>query len=228
MLVTEHTRPSQTVEDYLQLIYTMRRENQKVIAARMKERLGVSAPTAFATLRRMERDGLVDLHRGREIELTRQGTEAAESIIRRHMLAERLLVDILKLDWADAHDEAHRIEHAISPLVEAQLLEVLARPATCPHGNPIPGLHGPLPETRPLSGVVTGESVVINNISEHAEEDNGLMRYLQRSGLVPDTELLVEEVALPNATLTVCLNGSERRVTVGMAAAQVIQVRTPS
>jgi DtxR family Mn-dependent transcriptional regulator len=206
----------------------MRREGETVIPARLKERVHVTAPTALATLRRMERDGLVALKRGQEIELTGQGRLAAESILRRHMLAERLLVDVLKLEWADAHDEAHRMEHAISPRVEAQLLDMLGHPSTCPHGNPIPGMQkGPLPETKPLSEAREGEKLVINNISEHAEEDYDLMRYLQRSGLVPHTLLLVEEVAIPNATITVTLNEAGR-VAVGMPAAQVIQVRTPA
>jgi DtxR family Mn-dependent transcriptional regulator len=110
----EKTRPTPTVEDYLQLIYIMQREGGEVIAARLKERKGVSAPTAWATLKRMERDGLVTLGRGHQIELSAEGRELAESIIRRHMLAERLLTDILKLAWADVHDEAHRMEHATS------------------------------------------------------------------------------------------------------------------
>jgi DtxR family Mn-dependent transcriptional regulator len=226
ILQPEH-KPSQTVEDYLQLIYTMHREAESVIPARLKDRMGVSAPTALATLRRMERDGLVNLSRGQQIRLTEDGTLAAESIIRRHMLAERLLVDVLKLEWADAHDEAHRMEHAISPRVEQQLMEMLNHPTTCPHGNPIPGLHGPLPETKPLSDVEEGEKWVINNISEHAEEDYDLMRYLQRSGLVPHTILQIDEVARANGTITVRLNG-DKTVAVGLPAAQVIQVRTPA
>ena len=218
-------RTSQTVEDYLQLIYTMHREGDPVIAARLKERIGVSAPTAWATLRRMNRDGLVALERGRQVELTDAGREQAESIIRRHMLAERLLTDILALEWADSHEEAHLMEHAISPLVEQALLKVLNRPTTCPHGNPIPGMQsGPLPETKPLRQAEEGERLVINNISEHAEEDYELMRYLQRSGLVPGANLKIEEVALSNATITVSLDG-ERTVAVGLAAAAVIQVR---
>ena len=109
MMESHGGRPTETIEDYLQLIYTMQREGAPIIAARIKERKGVSAPTAWATLKRMERDGLVNLGRGHRIELSPQGQELAESIIRRHMLAERLLTDILKLDWADVHDEAHKM-----------------------------------------------------------------------------------------------------------------------
>jgi Fe2+ transport system protein FeoA len=86
---------------------------------------------------------------------------------------------------------------------------------------------GPLPVTKPLATAAEGERVVINNISEHAEEDQDLMRYLQRSGLVPETELIVEEVARSNATITVSLNGAQTHVAVGLPAAQVIQVRQP-
>src|SRR5215217_1339828 len=125
MMMESHGRPTETIEDYLQLIYTMQREGAPIIAARIKERKGVSAPTAWATLKRMERDGLVSIATGHRVQLTPKGRELAESIIRRHMLAERLLTDILKLDWADVHDEAHRMEHAISPLIERQILHLL-------------------------------------------------------------------------------------------------------
>jgi len=220
-------RPSETVEDYLQLIYTMRREGTPVIAARVKERKGVSAPTAWAMLKRMERDGLVQLGKDHVIELSPEGQEMAESIIRRHMLAERLLTDILKLDWADVHDEAHRVEHAISPLIERQILAILDNPETCPHGNPIPGLaREARPDVRPLRRVPEGSTVVINNIAEHAEDDASLMHFLQRNHLLPGVRLLVEEVALANATITVSLldHGGEK-VAVGLPTAELILVR---
>jgi DtxR family transcriptional regulator, iron-dependent repressor len=217
-------RPTQTVEDYLQLIYTISRDRGHAMAARLKDRLGVTAPTVWATLRRMERDGLIRREKPHEIELTDAGRAAAESIIRRHMLAERLLTDILKLSWADAHDEAHRMEHAISPLVEQQLLNLLGDPTTCPHGNPIPGVGAPRRrETRHLPEVGQGETVVINNISEDAEEDKELMRFLERNSLVPGANLVVEEVMRPNETITVTVGGGDR-VTVGLTAARVIQV----
>jgi DtxR family transcriptional regulator, iron-dependent repressor len=222
----EVTRPTETVEDYLQLIYTMHREGTPVIAARVKERKGVSAPTAWATLKRMERDGLVELGNDHHIALSQSGLEKAESIIRRHMLAERLLTDILKLDWADVHDEAHKMEHAISPLIERQILKLLGTPETCPHGNPIPGLHSGRPsEAVPLRQVEEGSNVVVNNIAEHAEDDADLMHYLQRSSLVPGTRLHVDEIARSNATITVTLLDEDRKVVVGMATADLVLVR---
>ena len=227
MNTSDKARPTATVEDYLQLIYTMEREGAPVIAARIKERKAVSAPTTWATLKRMERDGLVNLANDHHIELSSEGKELAESIIRRHMLAERLLTDILKLDWADVHDEAHKMEHAISPLIERQILHLLDNPQTCPHGNPIPGLSeqaGPL--TRPLRRVPEGETVVINNIAEHAEDDVDLMHYLQRSELVPGAELHVDEVMLSNGTISVSLLNSGKQVAVGMPTADLILVRS--
>jgi DtxR family Mn-dependent transcriptional regulator len=223
-VTTDTHRPSQTIEDYLQVILTMDRENEPVILARIKERLGVSAPTALAALRRMERDGLLKVQR-HHVELTESGVEAAQSIIRRHMLAERLLIDVLKIDWADAHEEAHRMEHAISPIIERHLLALLGQPTTCPHGNPIPGMDSIKRQTRPLVEVGQGEHVVIANISEHAEEDHDLMRYLYREGLVPDVQLAVAEIVGSNGTMIVAIGKDERMVTLGIPAARVIQVQ---
>jgi DtxR family Mn-dependent transcriptional regulator len=223
-------RPTSTVEDYLQLIYTMQREGDDVIAARLKERKGVSAPTAWATLKRMERDGLITLSATHRIDLTQAGLEQAQSIIRRHMLAERLLVDILKLEWAEVHDEAHRIEHAISPIIERQIRLLLDNPTTCPHGNPIPGMdYQPPPDVYALRDVKAGARVQINNIAEHAEDDGDLMHYLQRSGLVPGARLHIDEVEVSNATITVSLvDREDRKVTVGLPTAELVLVRSGS
>jgi DtxR family Mn-dependent transcriptional regulator len=176
----------------------------------------------------MERDGLLVLGPGHRIELSPLGLEQAQSIIRRHMLAERLLTDILKLDWADVHDEAHRIEHAISPLIERQIRLLLNDPTTCPHGNPIPGTDHVQPENvKPLRQVKQGARVRINNIAEHAEDDADLMHYLQRSGLVPGARLHVDEVALSNATITVSLLEDEnRKVAVGLPTSELVLVQS--
>jgi DtxR family Mn-dependent transcriptional regulator len=226
-MTTHQTRPTQTVEDYLELIYVMQREGEDVIAARLKERKGVSAPTAWATLKRMERDGLINLSEAHHIELSARGREQAESIIRRHMLAERLLTDILHIEWADVHDEAHHMEHAISPLIERQLMTLLDDPTTCPHGNPIPGLsqaRAPRLATS-LRNAHEGDRVVINNIAEHAEDDVDLMHYLQRSGLTPGARLLITEVTPANGTISVSMvDRGDQQVVVGLPTAELIQV----
>ena len=220
-------KPSATIEDYLQAVYNMIREGRTVIAARLTEKMGVAAPTVWATVQRMQRDGLVNLSAKKEITLSETGLEAAESIMRRHRLAECLLVDILGLEWHEAHEEAHRIEHTISPRVEGRILAVLDHPTTCPHGNPIPGYaQEPPPPTVALHTLSEGDEATIENITEDAEQDRDLLRYLQKNGMVPGAHLKVEEVASFNATMTVDVDGA--RVILGDRVTAVIRVRPPS
>ena len=214
-------RPTATVEDYLQEIYDQLERGKTVIAARIAERIGVSPPTAWATLQRMQRDDLVEMHDRRDIHLTGRGKEAAESIKRRHLLTERLLVDILGLDWADAHEEAHRIEHAVSPRVEERIMAILGYPTTCPHGNPFPGYSGP--PTVPLSELSEGSEREVDGVREDAEDDPDLMRFYQQNGLVPGTRIEVVEIASYNSTITVEIGG--RRVVLGLPAAERLRVR---
>ena len=220
---TELDRPTPTVEDYLQEIYDQRRDGKTVIAARLAERSGVSPPTAWATLQRMQRDGLVELRDRHDIHLTERGKEAAESIKRRHYLAERLLVDILGMDWADAHEEAHRIEHAVSPAVETRIMALLGNPTTCPHGNPFPGL--PRPATVLLATLRQGDEAEIDGVQEEAEEDGDLMRFLQQNGMTPGTRIRVVEFASFNSTMTIEVGG--RRVVLGLPAAECVRVLEP-
>jgi DtxR family Mn-dependent transcriptional regulator len=217
-------RPTPTVEDYLHEIHDLLANGKTVIAARLAERMGVSSPTAWATLQRMQRDGLVKLRDRHDIHLTGRGKEAAESIKRRHFLAERLLVDILGVDWADAHEEAHRIEHAVSPRVEERIMALLGNPTSCPHGNTFPGL--PRPATVLLSTLKEGDEREIDGVQEEAEEDADLMRFLQQNGLTPGIWLRVVEVASYNSTMTVEVNG--QRVVLGLPAAGCLRVRDPA
>jgi len=216
----ELDRPTPTVEDYLQEIYDQRQDGKTVIAARLAERIGVSAPTAWATLQRMQRDELVELRGRHDIHLTGRGKKAAESIKRRHFLAERLLVDILGMNWADSHEEAHRIEHAVSPAVEERIMELLGNPTTCPHGNPFPGL--PRPPTVLLATLREGDESEIHSVQEEAEEDADLMRFLQQNGMTPGTRIRVVEFASFNSTMTIEVEG--RRVVLGLPAAESLRV----
>src|SRR5438270_9059218 len=121
-------------------MHYLTRDGYTVIAARLAERLNVSPPTVTATLQRMERDGLIEHGPRKEILFTDRGRQAAENIVRRHALTERLLTDLLKMPWHESHEEAHGVEHMLTPKIEARLLQALGNPTTCPHGNPIPGL----------------------------------------------------------------------------------------
>ncbi len=216
-------RPSSTIEDYLMEIYDLTLAERVIIVARLTERMGVSAPTVWKTVHRMERDRLVAIDDAKVITLSADGLEAAESIKRRHLLTERLLVDILGLDWADAHEEAHLIEHTITPRVEARIMAVLGNPTTCPHGNPFPGIDpATRPATRPLATAAAGDERVIDGINEPAEEDHDLMTFYQRNGFVPGARLKVIEVAGYNSTITVSIGG--RDVTLGMPAAENLRI----
>ena len=128
-----------TTEEYLEAILEIEEEGTIPIRARLVERLGLSAPAVSETVNRLVDHGYAELIDDRSLRLTDEGREVATSIVRRHRLAERLLVDVIGLEWEKVHKEADRWEHAISADVEAKLVLLLGDPATCPHGNPIPG-----------------------------------------------------------------------------------------
>src|SRR6266508_3908542 len=164
---TEVPQVSHALEDYLKSIYQLAEEAQPVIAARIAAETGVSPSTIFSTLQRLAREGYVTINRRKEIHLTADGQKVAEKIVRRHFLTERFLTDLLGLDWVKAHQEAHRLEHAISQEVEERLAKLLSNPTTCPHGNPIPGAtSGPSQKTIPLSEAVDGQAVELDYITE--------------------------------------------------------------
>lgn len=216
------THPSPTVEAYLETIYNMRAEGKTVIAARLAERLHVTPPSVSGTLRRMVRDGLVR-HEGRELALTVPGQQAAEQIIRRHRLIERLLTDMLGLGWAEAHQEASRLEHAISPRLEARIADVLGHPRTCPHGNPIPGAPAePEAPHATLDAVAEGSEVRIARITEEGERDARLLDLFERIGIRPGARFCVVEVAPYAGTLT--LHGPGGAVVMGLGAAATVWV----
>ena len=148
ILAAVETTPA--IQDYLAAIYDLTGGDKPVIGARLARHMHVSAPSITEALRRMQREGYIRLHGKREIRLTSRGLDIAQTMARRHRLLERWLTDVLGLDWSRAHDEAHRLEHALSPVVEERLAKLLGMPSTCPHGNPIPGMpappaHNPLP-----------------------------------------------------------------------------------
>lgn len=221
-------KTSPTVEEYLEAIHSLNSEGKPVIGARLAECLGVSAPTVTGMLSRLVRDGLVQVSERKEIVLTDSGEEVARRTVRRHRLSERLLTDILGLDWHKAHEEACRFEHAISPEVEEKIVSALGGPTTCPHGNPIPGSGGQVVEGAiTLDRVKDGDAVVVERISEDAERDTRLLEYLQRNGIKPGANLVVIEVAPYNGTVTV--RGGQALVVLGLATAGKIWVtRSPS
>jgi DtxR family Mn-dependent transcriptional regulator len=190
---------SPAVEDYLETIFELEEAGIPAMRARLVERLGVSAPSVSETVARLEREGLLSLDPKRVVRLTDRGRHAATSVMRRHRLAERLLVDVLGVPWHQVHEEAHRLEHAISDNLEPYLVAALGDPGTCPHGNPIPGSAnaadpGPLV---PLTEVPAGARVVVRRIDEQLEA-------------LPQAMLLVDERALkPTQTVQVVATGPD-------------------
>ncbi len=174
------------VEEYLETMLALGEEGVPVIQARIAERLGRSAPSVSEMLDRLTEDGYVT-REGRRLSLTDRGRALAEKVVRKHRLAERLLVDVIGLEWHKVHREAGRWEHVISDDVEARLVELLGDPATCPHGNPIPGSGSPSPAvpTRPLAEVGVGERVRLFRISEEVELNLGSLTLLDEGGFIP-------------------------------------------
>jgi len=219
----EEPKVSHALEDYLKSIYQLGEESQPVIAARIAAETGVSPSTIFATLQRLAREGYVMINRRKEIHLTEDGKRVAERIVRRHFLTERFLTDLLGLDWVKAHQEAHRMEHAISQEVEERLAKLLSNPTTCPHGNPIPGANpGPARKTFPLSDTSDGQAVELDYITEGGERDVRLLSYLQEHGLRPGAKVHVLDVAPSLGMMTLKVNDDQ--FSLGLEAAKKIRV----
>ena len=205
--------PSEVVSRYLEAIYYMWSEREPLRSSRLADWLGVSRPTVAIGLRRMTRDGLVRMNGRKEIELTAAGRKAAESIVRRHRIMERWLTDVLGLDWVAADAEAARLEHAISQEVEQRLYEVLGRPQTCPHGNPIPGHSTASAKERRLASLDAGGRAAISRVSEVAERDAPLLlAYLDERGLIPGRVVNVVEV--DGIGRTIRIRAGKREVTL--------------
>ena len=219
----EAPKVSHALEDYLKAIYQLSEEAKPVIAARIAAETGVSPSTIFATLRRLAKEGYVTISRRKEIHLTTDGRKVAENIVRRHFLTERFLTDLLGLDWVKAHQEAHRLEHAISQEVEERLATLLKHPTTCPHGNPIPGASlGPAPKTIPLSEALDGRQVELDHITEGGERDARLLSFLEKHGLRPGVKVHILEVAPSLGMMTLRVNDDQ--FSLGIEAAKKIRV----
>jgi DtxR family Mn-dependent transcriptional regulator len=175
-----------TTEEYLEAILEIEEEGIVPIRARLVERLGLSAPAVSETVNRLVDHGYAQLLDDRSLRLTDKGRKVATSIVRRHRLAERLLVDVIGLEWEKVHKEADRWEHAISADVEEKLVLLLGDPATCPHGNPIPGSSHKVegPASVPLSQMQPGP-VVVRRISEKVEIDEDAILFLAGAELTP-------------------------------------------
>jgi DtxR family Mn-dependent transcriptional regulator len=191
-------------EDYLKAIYEMQQESREPISARLSEALEVTAPAVSTALRRMVRHGYVRLDpRSGRIRLTAKGRGVAQRLVLRHRLIEKLLTDVLGMDWKRVHSEAENLEHAISAEVERRLLSYFGRDATCPHGNP---LFGGLVKLRrqgakPLARARPGERLKVIRVEEVPSD---LLAFLDRLDLRPGTEIRVIDRAF-DGTMTLAV-----------------------
>lgn len=204
-----------TTEMYLRTIYDLEEEGVVPLRARIAERLEQSGPTVSQTVSRMERDGLLRVAGDRHLELTEKGRRLAISVMRKHRLAERLLVDIIGLPWEEVHAEACRWEHVMSEDVERRLVQVLDNPTVSPFGNPIPGLnvlgmdqahtnHDGTNLVR-LTELPAGNSVavVVRQLTEHVQGDAALIGRLKEAGVVPNARVMVKTSLGGDVTIVV-------------------------
>ena len=203
-------------ENYLLSIFRLNEQGERVTLTilsehlktlPMDEGLGTSLPSVGGMIRRMAREGLAETKPNKEITLTASGRKSAESIVRRHRLAERLVVDVLGMDLNMAHIEAHRLEHAISPNLEERIIAVLNDPKTCPFGHPIPGSgYKANKNTKTLDAATEGEALIIDSVPE---DDQALLDYLVESEILPGREALVKEAAVTRGVITLDCGGED-------------------
>lgn len=212
-------------DDYLTTIYRLHHdEGQAVIAVRLADRLDVTPPSVAGMLKRLLRDGLVTIDSKKVIRLTPEGLRRAEQMVRRHRLAECLLTEVLKVDWWQAYEEAHLLEHGVSDVTEERLYEALGRPRRSPFGYPIPGPDAPkhLPTTT-LADLSRGETVVIDRVFE---EDERLLQFFDTEGIRPGVRVQVQQLEPYRGTLTVQID--TRSVVIGTQVARQIWVQRVS
>ena len=209
-----------TTEMYLRTIYDLEEEGVVPLRARIAERLEQSGPTVSQTVSRMERDGLLHVAGDRHLELTEKGRALAIAVMRKHRLAERLLVDVIGLPWEEVHAEACRWEHVMSEDVERRLVQVLDNPTTSPFGNPIPGLSelgvganlagrddvNLVRLTEMPSGMPV--AVVVRQLAEHVQGDADLIARLKDAGVVPNARVTVE--ANDNGGVNIVIPGHQQ------------------
>ena len=194
---TDHVTVAE--EEYLQILYWLHEAGLPMTAANVARAMQLSAPTVHEMIGRLERDGYITRAADKTIAFTPTGQENAETIVSRHRLIERFLTDVLGIPWHEVHEEAERLEHAMSPVLERRMRAAIGSAKTCPHGHPIKA--GTRVEGVPLADVDVGAKVQVLRFENEAED---LLIYLREAGLDPGQEGVVvtnddEEVAFESA-----------------------------
>lgn len=229
--VATEAKASEVVESYLETIYNMGMEGDIVIGARLAEKFAVAPPTVTETLKRMVRDGYIEMDSKRQVTLTAKGVAHAEGVLRRHRLTERFLVDMLGMQWHQVHEEACRLEHYISGAVEERVVASLGHPTTCPHGNPIPGSvadarnylkdHGAIH----LLHAQPNQPMRLLLVSEVVEDEEAIIHYLHDRGIIPGTQLsLISGPPQPDESDAELALGDGTRLTIPSRVAYALWV----
>jgi DtxR family transcriptional regulator, iron-dependent repressor len=221
---------SSTAQEYLETIYNIAAEGEPVVGARLAEKFHVAPATVTEMLHRLQREQYITMDRATGPVLTGEGLTAAEASLRQHRLAERFLAEVLGMDWIEAHEEAHALQHAMTPAIEERIVTVLGNPTTCPHGNPIPG-SGLNPReylrdhhAERLSGVAVGRPVELFCTSEVVEDESTLLRYLSEKGLHPGIAITVRDSG-PDEGSPLMVEVAGNHVALGRDVARRIWVR---
>jgi DtxR family transcriptional regulator, Mn-dependent transcriptional regulator len=204
-------------EEYLQTLFWLQEAGLPMTGANVARAMQLSPPTVHEMIGRLERDGYIERSASKTISFTDEGLGHAEGIVRRHRLIERFLTDVLGIPWDEVHEEAERLEHAMSPVLEARMLAAIGDAKTCPHGHPI---HvGKRIDGVPLADVADGASVRILRFENEAED---LLHYLKASGLEPGMEGVV--AAADEGGEVVVRGAGGERVAVTRSVAETVSV----
>jgi DtxR family transcriptional regulator, Mn-dependent transcriptional regulator len=214
---------NQASKEYLEAVYELEEEGQRIYQARIGERLGLAPATVSEGVRRLVAEGYVVISGARDIELTDAGRLLAETLVRRHRLAERMLTDILAIPWHLCHHQAEDWEKVMTPEVEEAILARLEGEPTCPHGNPIPGADSAIPwsDLKAVADLRPTETARLTRLLEDIELDSDVLRYLEEHELMPGNDLTLLDRG-PDGTLTLEVNG--RRVALGVNLARNLWV----
>jgi len=190
-----HDGPTHKERDYLEIIYYLTRRNEPVIAAHLARWLNLQPPTVSHAMQEMQKKGYIQRGERSAITLTPEGFGLAEQIVRRHRILERFLADVVGMPWHLLHEEAVRLEHALSPAFEERIYALVGTATTCPHGNPIPGSDDAYTDLICLNAAEVGTLFTLRRIVEEAEESTDLLRYLESNGLMPDNQFFIPDAS---------------------------------
>jgi DtxR family Mn-dependent transcriptional regulator len=213
-MTTEHATVAE--EEYLQTLFWLQEAKLPMTGANVARAMRLSAPTVHEMVGRLERDGYITRSQDKAISFTESGREHAEGVVRRHRLIERFLTDVLGIPWDEVHEEAERLEHAMSPVLEERMLAAIGDAKTCPHGHPIVG--GARIEGVPLADVAEGAAVTILRFENEAED---LLHYLMESGIEPGMKGTLTSTSDAEVTLTPAAGAP---ITVTHSVAETVSV----